>query len=189
MGRAHTAASSASSKNAQVQAALALALRDAEIVESVRVYDPVLSEAERDALARLGMAVMLENQEGRHEAAAGGTLFFLPHVGRPLFNAILWANWTSPTADVLLLSNLPAVVEEQEMRRDDLSRDHVERAKPVLEHSKPITAVGQAPHALAGMCFSSLSGALPGQAGSPPRARSPLRDLRLITRAVVEDVL
>ena len=53
------------------------------VLRSARLYDPVLTAVDEALLARLGVALDSQNEEG-HCAVARPTLFFMPHCGNAM---------------------------------------------------------------------------------------------------------
>lgn len=61
-------------------------------IVNIKFYDPVLTEAEKDILNRLGCGVINENCEGKYPVDCI-TVFYLPHCPKQLTNNLLWKNW------------------------------------------------------------------------------------------------
>ena len=71
----------------------------------VLVYDPKLSQPEKQVLGRLNFSVEAGNEEGKYESL-DGSLFYFPHCPKHLTNNLLWSNWSVESlSKVLLISN------------------------------------------------------------------------------------
>ncbi|XP_033627439.1 uncharacterized protein LOC117290253 [Asterias rubens] len=69
------------------------------------VYDPRFTEEEKQILLNLGFNVIQQNEECKR-AASGTTLFYMPHCGKPLYNNLLWANWsTQRLSSIVIIGN------------------------------------------------------------------------------------
>ncbi|CAN7975254.1 unnamed protein product [Ixodes persulcatus] len=91
--------------NARYQLALLICIRRYLSASSAVVYDPVFTALERRVLASLGFDVLEHNEEGKR-CVNKRTLFFMPHCGTPLYNSLLWANWTKTSLNnILILGN------------------------------------------------------------------------------------
>jgi hypothetical protein len=64
--------------------------------ESCVVYDPIFTTEEQTLLHDYGLTYCKSNEEGKRSVAEGskGTLFFMPHCPKELYNNLLWANWS-----------------------------------------------------------------------------------------------
>jgi len=58
------------------------------------LYDPRFTGSERSVLVSLGYRVIEVNEEAKRVSIVR-TLYYMPHCDRPLYNNLLWANWTS----------------------------------------------------------------------------------------------
>ncbi|XP_070573687.1 SRR1-like protein [Ptychodera flava] len=68
-------------------------------------YDPRFTTQERDVLHEMGIICIKENEEGKRPVHQP-TLFYMPHCGKPLYNNLLWSNWTlSQMRDVIIIGN------------------------------------------------------------------------------------
>ena len=67
------------------------------------VFDPVLTQCEKEILTTLGLETASENLEGRYPVDCA-TLFYLPHCPKQLTNNVLWANWES-LHNVVIIGN------------------------------------------------------------------------------------
>ena len=71
----------------------------------VLVFDPVLSESEKEILSRLNLSVGQINEEGKFPISEN-TVFYFPHCPKHLPNNLLWSNWKKTSlSKVFLLSN------------------------------------------------------------------------------------
>jgi hypothetical protein len=71
----------------------------------VVVFDPVLSESEKEILSRLNLSVGRINEEGKFPIT-DNTVFYFPHCPKHLTNNLLWSNWKKTSlSKVFLLSN------------------------------------------------------------------------------------
>ncbi|KAJ1634813.1 hypothetical protein T492DRAFT_970878 [Pavlovales sp. CCMP2436] len=80
---------------------------DGGLVFSVSVFDPILSDADREILSALGLAYTRSELEVDHAVRGVRTLFYMPHCDRQLYEAVLDANWppTSELERVWVLGN------------------------------------------------------------------------------------
>ncbi|KAK9501929.1 hypothetical protein O3M35_012561 [Rhynocoris fuscipes] len=70
----------------------------------VHIFDPVLSQTEREILMNLGLNIISYNEEGKRKVDVV-TLFFLPHCPRELLNNILFTNWGHSLCKCIIISN------------------------------------------------------------------------------------
>jgi len=85
-----------SSAVAQYQLALLLLLRTSipkDAVGSVYMFDPMLSQLEKDSATGLGVNIIPANEQGKR-CVERPTIFFMPHCGQTLYNNVIWANWS-----------------------------------------------------------------------------------------------
>ncbi|KAI8471053.1 MAG: hypothetical protein J3K34DRAFT_458516 [Monoraphidium minutum] len=95
------------SRVSRYQLALALLLRDLlpGLAAPPQLFDPAFSEADAALIARLGLALIPEN-EGGARSAAEPTLFYLPHCEAALCDTLLGANWSAAALpNVAILGN------------------------------------------------------------------------------------
>ncbi|XP_006261829.2 SRR1-like protein [Alligator mississippiensis] len=124
---------------ARPQLALLLLLLDELQVprERCRVFDPVFSALDVAVLAELGLAVVSENEEGKHPAGDGTTLFYMIHCGKALYNNLLWSNWSvAALSKIIIVGNSFRGIEERLLSRI-LERDYSYIAK-VLKGTEEI---------------------------------------------------
>ncbi|KAI1295356.1 SRR1-like protein [Halotydeus destructor] len=95
------------SVTSRYQLALCLLLKDWLVSESFYAYDPVFSESEKHYLrTRFKCTIITQNEECKRKielSSQGKTLFFMPHLDKPLYNNLLWANWDKRRLENLLL--------------------------------------------------------------------------------------
>lgn len=63
-----------------------------EIHHQVLVFDPILTDSEKDILEGLNLCSRITNQEGHYQYPEL-TFYFLPHCPKQLLNNLLWSNW------------------------------------------------------------------------------------------------
>mmetsp|Transcript_97549 Transcript_97549/g.142740 ORF Transcript_97549/g.142740 Transcript_97549/m.142740 type:complete len:185 (+) Transcript_97549:3-557(+) len=81
------------SRASALQAALATLLRKhLNIRGPMYMYDPVLTENEKEAAIELGFTLLTLNEVGLRRVHQN-TLFYMPHCGRRLYSNVLRANW------------------------------------------------------------------------------------------------
>lgn len=74
-------------------------------LKSVKFFDPIISEQEKEVFESLNYQVLTENKEGKYQATHH-TLFYLPHCPKQLTNNLLWANWNPENLkNIVLISN------------------------------------------------------------------------------------
>lgn len=76
---------------ARHQLGLLIILRE-HLNVSCEVYDPAFSTADKQMLDKLKFTVLDTNEEAKRTIREG-TMFYMPHCGKPLYNNLLWANW------------------------------------------------------------------------------------------------
>lgn len=88
------------------QLALLLCIKEYCGVDKVLVHDPIFYKTECKILSRLGLEVILENNEGCYVTAENGiTLAYFPHCPKQLTNNFLWCNWSGKLHNCLLVCN------------------------------------------------------------------------------------
>ncbi|KAI9496219.1 hypothetical protein BDB00DRAFT_809528 [Zychaea mexicana] len=94
------------SKNAQYQFILALLLRDMlKSVEKVSIYDPVMTELDKELSKSYNIDVIETNEDGKRKVSRP-TLFYMPHCGRGLYSNTLSANWDKESLpNVIMIAN------------------------------------------------------------------------------------
>ncbi|XP_022093283.1 SRR1-like protein [Acanthaster planci] len=80
---------------ARYQLALLLLICEGLKIKSseCHVYDPRFTAEEMQILSSLGLDIIPQNEECKR-VASEPTLFYMPHCGKPLYNNLLWANWS-----------------------------------------------------------------------------------------------
>ena len=68
------------------------------------IYDPVFTGVDKAILGNFEMVLISQNEEAKRNVSQK-TLFFVPHGGKPLYNNILWSNWSPALTNVVLLGN------------------------------------------------------------------------------------
>jgi hypothetical protein len=69
-----------------------------------QIFDPLFAAKESLVCRSLGLFVSDENKKGKHKAAKGPTLFFMPHCPYRLYVNLLWENWDN-LENVIILGN------------------------------------------------------------------------------------
>ncbi|KAM9371632.1 SRR1-like protein [Phaethornis superciliosus] len=93
------------------------------------VFDPAFSEQEVGVLGQLGMRMLQDNEEGKHEVEGAATLFYMVHCGKALYNNLLWRNWALGTlSKMVIVGNSFKGMEERLLSRI-LERDYSYIAK------------------------------------------------------------
>lgn len=88
------------------QLALLLCIKEFCGVDKVLVHDPIFYKTECTILNRLGLQVILENNEGSYVTVESGiTLAYFPHCPKQLTNNFLWCNWGGKLHNCLLVCN------------------------------------------------------------------------------------
>lgn len=92
---------------ARLQLALCVSLQEWLDCDQVFIYDPVFSADEQAFLRdHLQFTVIAENEECKRVVdpeQPGKTLFVMPHLDKPLFNNLLWANWHKRNLEQLMI--------------------------------------------------------------------------------------
>ncbi|TPX53757.1 hypothetical protein PhCBS80983_g06177 [Powellomyces hirtus] len=90
--------------NPQHQFALILLLRDQfKLAGELHIFDPVMAKVDR-AVAEHFQCVVIEKNERGHRPVTTPTLFYMPHCGHTLYNAVLRSNWPH-LPRILILGN------------------------------------------------------------------------------------
>jgi hypothetical protein len=81
-------------------------MQDGDISNDLKyqIFDPLFSTKESLVCRSLGLFVSDENKKGKHKAARGPTLFFMPHCPYRLYVNLLWENWDN-LKNVIILGN------------------------------------------------------------------------------------
>ncbi|CAL1263062.1 unnamed protein product [Larinioides sclopetarius] len=95
----------ASCVTARYQLAFLILLKDIVLPRTIGIYDPVFSNEEKSVLEDLCLNVLDVNEEAKRTAFSK-TIFFMPHCDLPLYNNLLWANWSKePLSKLILIGN------------------------------------------------------------------------------------
>uniref|UniRef100_A0AAV2MR66 SRR1-like domain-containing protein n=1 Tax=Knipowitschia caucasica TaxID=637954 RepID=A0AAV2MR66_KNICA len=87
------------------------------------VFDPVFSSGEKAVLSRIGLTVLIENEEGKRQALKP-TFFYLMHCGKALYNNLLWKNWSKQhLTEILIVGNSFCGMKERTIDRE-FNRDY-----------------------------------------------------------------
>uniref|UniRef100_A0A8D0ER46 SRR1 domain containing n=1 Tax=Strix occidentalis caurina TaxID=311401 RepID=A0A8D0ER46_STROC len=93
------------------------------------LFDPAFSAREAAALGHLGLRLLPENEEGKHDVEGSATLFYMVHCGKALYNNLLWRNWSAGAlARMVIVGNSFKGIEERLLSRI-LERDYSYIAK------------------------------------------------------------
>ncbi|XP_032054934.1 SRR1-like protein [Aythya fuligula] len=93
------------------------------------VFDPAFSELEVAALGELGLRLLPENEEGKHQVGDSPTLFYMVHCGKALYNNLLWRNWApAALSNMVIIGNSFKGMQERVLSRI-LERDYSYIAK------------------------------------------------------------
>ncbi|NXP09683.1 SRR1L protein, partial [Thinocorus orbignyianus] len=93
------------------------------------VFDPAFSPQEAAALVELGLRLLPDNEEGKHGIEDSGTLFYMVHCGKALYNNLLWRNWSAGAlSKMVIIGNSFKGIEERLLSRI-LERDYSYIAK------------------------------------------------------------
>lgn len=129
-----------SSVTAQYQLALLVILKDLFVpTPDVFVYDPIFSIHEISELKKLNFSVLSRNDEGKR-TAVGHTIFFMPHCGKPLYNSVLWSNWsvTGLQKIIVIGNSFTNIVENIPKSKTKSSVSYIFQAQALVhEHSVP----------------------------------------------------
>uniref|UniRef100_A0A8D0KRJ1 SRR1 domain containing n=1 Tax=Strix occidentalis caurina TaxID=311401 RepID=A0A8D0KRJ1_STROC len=78
------------------------------------LFDPAFSAREAAALGHLGLRLLPENEEGKHDVEGSATLFYMVHCGKALYNNLLWRNWSAGAlARMVIVGNSFKGIEER----------------------------------------------------------------------------
>ncbi|CAD0201917.1 unnamed protein product [Chrysodeixis includens] len=100
------------------QLALLLALKESLKPDKVLVHDPIFYKSECELLTKLGLQVILENNEGNYVISdKGPTVVYFPHCPKQLTNNFLWSNW-GPNLEncVLICNSFSSLIDNQPSR-------------------------------------------------------------------------
>ncbi|NXY88392.1 SRR1L protein, partial [Alcedo cyanopectus] len=101
------------------------------------LFDPAFSAREAAVLEQLGLRLLPENEEGKHELEGSATLFYMVHCGNALYNNLLWRNWApGALSKMVIVGNSFRGVQERLLPRV-LERDYSYIAK-VLEGTEEV---------------------------------------------------
>uniref|UniRef100_A0A8B9FTA4 SRR1 domain containing n=1 Tax=Amazona collaria TaxID=241587 RepID=A0A8B9FTA4_9PSIT len=93
------------------------------------LFDPAFSSREAAALRQLGMRLLPENEEGKHDVEGSATVFYMVHCGKALYNNLLWRNWSAEAlSKMVIIGNSFRGMEERLLSRV-LERDYSYIAK------------------------------------------------------------
>lgn len=127
-----------SSVTAQYQLAFLIILKDLFLpTPDVFLYDPVFSIHEVSVLKKLNFSVLDHNEEGKRTSLKP-TIFFMPHCGKPLYNSVLWSNWSVDGLQKIIIigNSFTNVVETVPKSEKNYSLSYIFQAQPlILEHS------------------------------------------------------
>lgn len=71
----------------------------------VQVYDPVLSDMDKQVIKDLGGTILLAEEAMQHTCSEK-TLFYMPHCDAALYNEVLESNWSiHQLSDLSFLGN------------------------------------------------------------------------------------
>ncbi|XP_051489557.1 SRR1-like protein isoform X3 [Apus apus] len=97
--------------------------------EQCWLFDPAFSEQEVAVLGQLGLRLLPDNEEGKHDVEGSSTLFYMVHCGKALYNNLLWKNWaTGSLSKMVIVGNSFKGIEERLLSRI-LERDYSYIAK------------------------------------------------------------
>ncbi|KAF1527038.1 SRR1-like protein, partial [Eudyptes sclateri] len=93
------------------------------------LFDPAFSAQETAALGQLGLRLLPDNEEGKHDIEGSATLFYMVHCGKALYNNLLWRNWSAGAlSKMVIIGNSFKGIEERLLSRI-LERDYSYIAK------------------------------------------------------------
>ncbi|XP_051489556.1 SRR1-like protein isoform X2 [Apus apus] len=82
--------------------------------EQCWLFDPAFSEQEVAVLGQLGLRLLPDNEEGKHDVEGSSTLFYMVHCGKALYNNLLWKNWaTGSLSKMVIVGNSFKGIEER----------------------------------------------------------------------------
>ncbi|KAI9248808.1 SRR1-domain-containing protein [Phascolomyces articulosus] len=108
------------SKNAQYQFILALLIRDMlkEHVNKVSIYDPVMTELDKELSKAHNIEAIDTNEDGKRRVFKP-TLFYMPHCGRGLYSNTLSVNWDKQSlSNVIMIANRFDMYVGSQLERD-----------------------------------------------------------------------
>ncbi|KAI7854565.1 hypothetical protein BDC45DRAFT_535569 [Circinella umbellata] len=108
------------SKNAQYQFILALLIRDIleDYVDKVSIYDPVMTELDKELSKSHNIHVIDINEDGKRTVSKP-TLFYMPHCGRGLYSNTLSVNWDKQSLpNVIMIANRFDMYVGSQLERD-----------------------------------------------------------------------
>ncbi|XP_056385223.1 SRR1-like protein isoform X2 [Hyla sarda] len=124
------------------------------------VFDPIFSPLEIAVLQKLGLTVLMKNEEGKH-AVCKPTVFYMLHCGKALYNNLLWKNWSCDSlSQMIIIGNSFKGIEERLLSRI-LQRDYMYVYKQLTTVLDSIIYETAALNER--IFFVSLHGFLPGQ--------------------------
>ena len=94
--------SPATSSAARVQTALLVEISRVLNVLRVEVYDPAFCEEDRSLFRTLNFEIVEQNEGCRREVKED-TLFYMIHCSWPMYNNLLWKNWSSDNLSKLII--------------------------------------------------------------------------------------
>uniref|UniRef100_T1L246 SRR1-like domain-containing protein n=1 Tax=Tetranychus urticae TaxID=32264 RepID=T1L246_TETUR len=92
------------SKESLYQLSLLFILKNEKIVtaEEWLIYDPVFTDHEKKFLSANGFKIMDVNEKGARKITSS-TFFYMPHCPIPMYNNLLWSNWSSSSLSKMVL--------------------------------------------------------------------------------------
>ena len=92
------------SKESLYQLSLLFILKNEKIVnaEEWLIYDPVFTDHEKNFLSANGFKIMDVNEKGARKITST-TFFYMPHCPIPMYNNLLWSNWSSFSLSKMVL--------------------------------------------------------------------------------------
>jgi len=77
--------------------------------EEVCIYDPILTDSEKNILRKLNLQPLETNQEGHYLYEKSTTIYFLPHCPKQLVNNLLWSNWNNLDFVYIICNSLKSI--------------------------------------------------------------------------------
>ncbi|XP_033923990.1 SRR1-like protein [Melopsittacus undulatus] len=93
------------------------------------LFDPAFSPREEAALRQLGMRLLPENEEGKHDVEGSATVFYMVHCGKALYNNLLWRNWSAEALSKMVIIGNSFRGMEERLLSKVLERDYSYIAK------------------------------------------------------------